>query len=77
MGERLADQDAGHRGLLVHDAAELLGDAEHVDAELRRLGEQLGRGRAVGVGLERGRADLLLGEGAAGLLEHLLLVVGA
>ena len=38
VGERLADQDAGHRGLLVHDAAELLGDAEHVDAELRRSG---------------------------------------
>ena len=29
--------------LLVHDAAELLGDAEHVDAELVRLGEQLRR----------------------------------
>ena len=37
VGERLADQDAGHRGLLVHDAAELLGDAEHVDAELGGL----------------------------------------
>ena len=39
-------------------------------------GQQLRRGLAVGVGVERRRADLLLGEGAAGLLEHLLLVVG-
>ena len=31
---------------------------------------------AIGVGVERGGTDLLLGEGAAGLLEHLLLVVG-
>ena len=51
----------------MHDAAELLGDAEHVDAELRRLGEQLGRRRAVRVGLEGGGAELRLGEGAAAL----------
>ena len=37
VGERLADQHAGDGGLLVHDAAELLGDAEHVDAELGGL----------------------------------------
>ena len=37
VGEGLADQDAGHGRLLLHDAAELLGDAEHVDAELSRL----------------------------------------
>jgi hypothetical protein len=42
VGERLGDQGAGRSRLLVHDAAELLGDAEHVDSQLVRLREQLG-----------------------------------
>ena len=75
VGERLGDEDAGDGGLLGHDAAELLGDAEHADPELERLRKQLG-GRGAGVvGGERGGAELLGGEGGGGLAQHLLLVV--
>src|SRR4029077_10655479 len=50
--------------------------AEHGDAELDRLVEDLLRGLAVLVGLQGRGADLVRSEGATGLLEHLLLVVG-
>ena len=60
--------------LLVHDAAELLGDAEHVDAQLGDLLEQLRRRRARGVRGARRGTQLLLGELAEGVCDHLLLL---
>src|SRR5881394_25060 len=77
MGECLAYQDTGRRGLLVHHPAQLLGDAKGVNAELVDLGQQLGGRRTLGVSLLGGGPDFRLGEVAHRLLEHLLLVVGA
>ena len=58
VGERLGDQHGGDGGALADGAAELLRHAEHRQAELGGLGEQLGGRLAVGVGLLRGRPQL-------------------
>ena len=53
LGERLAHQHGGGRGALLDGAAELLGHADHGQAELAGLGEQLLGRRAGRVGVGR------------------------
>ncbi len=73
-GQRLAQEHRGDRGALLDHAAELLGHADHREAELVGLLEQLGRGGAGVVGGGRGGAELGERELAHRLAQHLLLV---
>ena len=77
MRERLGDEDAGGGRPLAAHAAERLGDADERDAELgdRALEDRLRRG-ALGVGRGGRRAQLLGGELARRVDDHLLLVGG-
>ena len=75
LGERLGDQGRGDGAAFGEGAAELLGDAEHRDPELSRLGDQLGRRRAVRVRLLGDGPQLGGGEVADRLAHHRLLVI--
>ena len=73
--ERLGDQDAGGGRALGPHAAQALGDADQGDAELgHRALDDLRRRLARVVGRRGGRAQLLGGELAGRVDDHLLLV---
>ena len=73
LRQRLAHQHGRRGRALLDGAAELLGHADHGQAQLVGLDEQLGRGGARGVGVQRGGPQALLARirgpnRAAGLL---------
>jgi hypothetical protein len=76
LGQGLAHQGGGDGGALLDGSAELLGHADHREAELVGLGQELRRGGAGGVGLLSDLAQAIEAELAHRVLEHLLLLVG-
>ncbi len=73
-GEGFGEQDRRDRRALRHRAAEVLGDTDQHHAEIRRVPDQLGRGRAVAVGQGRRRTDQIRSERAGRFRQELLLV---
>ncbi len=76
VGERLRHQDVRDGRAFAADAADLLRDAHHGQAQFGRAGEQAVRGSERVVGLGRRGPQLFGGELRDGLDDHLLLVVG-